>query len=298
MAMAGEGVRIAAAAIGEVGIWSAGVRFAPEGAGTAAAIELEKLGFAMVWVPGGVDGGVLDTLDVLLDATSALGVGSSILNIWKHEPADVGRWWERQSPERRSRLLLGLGVSHGPLIGDAYGHPLAKMNSFLGDLENAGMPMDRVLLAALGPKMLELAGQQAGGACPFLVTPRHSAQARAIIGPEALLAPEQGFVLETDPVKARSMAREVVQGYAALPNYTSSWLREGFTQDDIDTLSDRLIDGLIAWGDLAAVEARVREHLDAGADHVALQAVGEGGMMRAVSGDLADWRSLAALVRR
>lgn len=296
METATQGARGAAAGIGSVGIWSAGVRYAPDGAGTAAAVELEKLGFRMVWVPGGVDSGVLESLDGLLDATDTLAFGSSILNIWKHEPSDVARWWKGQSSERRSRLILGMGVSHGPLIGDAYEHPLARMKSFLGALEEAGMPLDRVLLAALGPKMLELAGQRAGGACPFLVTPRHSAKAREIMGPNALLAPEQGVVLETDPDKARAMAREVLQVYTGLPNYTNSWLREGFTQHDIDTLSDRLVDGLVAWGGLDAIAGRIREHLDAGADHVSLQAIGEGGMMRPFSEDLKDWRELARLV--
>ncbi|MFT4027004.1 MAG: TIGR03620 family F420-dependent LLM class oxidoreductase [Novosphingobium sp.] len=290
--------RAPAATIGTVGIWSAGVRFAPDGAGTAAAAELEQLGCRMAWVPGGIDDGVLASLDLLLDATTSLQFGSSILNIWKHDPSDVARWWAGQSPARRARLLIGMGVSHGALIGDAYERPLAKMRSYLAALDDHGMPLDRVLLAALGPQMLELAASRVGGACPFLVTPGHSATARSILGSDALLAPEQGVVLETDPATARSIAREVVQGYASLPNYTNSWLREGFSEEDIARLSDRLIDGLIAWGDIDAIAVRVREHIDAGADHVALQAIGPGGMMRPISGDLDDWRKLAGLFGR
>lgn len=281
---------------GTIAIWSGAVRYAPDGAGLAAAKELEQLGFRTVWVPGGIDSGVLDSLDQLLDATATLKFGSSILNIWMHDPADVARWWRGQSPDRQGRLVLGLGVSHGPLIGEDYGRPLAKMTQFLDALEANGMDLGSTCLAALGPKMLQLAAERTGGACPFLTTPRHSAIARDTLGPDALLAPEQGVVLETDPAKAREIARSFIQGYAGLPNYTNNWLREGFSQEDVATLSDALIDGLVAWGDLESIAKRVQQHLDAGASHVSLQAIGEGGMMRAIGGDLKDWRDLAGLL--
>jgi probable F420-dependent oxidoreductase len=274
------------------------VRFAPGGAGLGAAAELEQLGFPTLWVPGGVDSGVLGTLDQLLDATSSLKFGTGILNIWKHEPADVATWWKGQSPERQKRLVLGLGVSHGPLIGESYGHPLAKMRTFLDDLKTADMALDRCCLAALGPKMLELAGQRTAGAHPYLVSPRHTAFARKAMGPRALLAPEQGVVLETNPGKARDIAREFLAGYAKLPNYVNNWLRDGFTQQEVESLGDRLVDSLIAWGSLEAVAKRVDEHCAAGADHVCLQVITGGSMRAPLSDQLGGFRELAKLLRK
>ncbi len=287
----------AALNLGPVGIWSAPIRFAPGGAGINAAPELERSGFSAIWVPGGVDDGVLKTLDALLTATSTIRVGSGILNIWKHDPADVAAWWKGQSPQRQKRIILGLGVSHGPLIGESYQHPLAKMRIFLDGLQAAGMPLDHVCLAALGPKMLELAGQRTAGAHPYLVSVRHTAFARKALGARALLAPEQGVVLERSPSKAREIARESLRQYARLPNYTNNWLRDGFTQQDIDSLSDPLVDSLIAWGDIDAVAARVDEQLAAGADHVCLQVMTEGGMRAPLADHVTVWQQLAKLSR-
>lgn len=292
------GTAASALNLGQVGIWSATIRFAPGGTGIEAARELEKLGFPTLWVPGGIDSGVLGTLDQLLDATSTLRFGTGILNIWKHEPADVAKWWKGQSLERQKRLILGLGVSHGPLIGESYGHPLAKMREFLDGLAAAHMALDRCCLAALGPKMLELAGQRTAGAHPYLVSPRHSAIARKAMGPRALLAPEQGVVLEEDPAKARAIGREFIAGYARLPNYVNNWLRDGFTQQEVDSLSDRLVDSLIGWGNLDAIARRVNEHVAAGADHVCLQVITAGGMRAPLSDQLSGMRQLAPLLRR
>jgi probable F420-dependent oxidoreductase len=286
--------RAAALDLGRIGIWSTSVRFAPEGRDAAA--ELEQLGFGTVWIPGGVDDGVLASLDTLLEATTTLKLATGIINIWKHEPADLAAWWAGQSPERQQRLLLGLGVSHGPLIGDAWAKPLAKMNSFLDGLEAAGMTGERLCLAALGPKMLELSARRTAGAHPYMVTPAHTAQARRALGAEALLAPEQGVVLESDPAKAREIARGFVQHYARLPNYSNSWKREGFSEDEIAALDDRLIDALIAWGDLGSISARLEQHFAAGADHVCVQVIGPGGMRPDVTHDRAVWRELASLL--
>ena len=288
----------AALDLGPVGIWSAPIRFAPGGAGIDAASQLERLGFSAVWVPGGIDNGVLKTLDALLTATSTIKVGSGILNIWKHDPADVAAWWNGQSPQRQKRLILGLGVSHAPLIGDSYQQPLAKMRTYLDALQAVGMPLDHVCLAALGPKMLELAGQRTGGAHPYFVSVRHTAFARKTLGPRALLAPEQGVVLESSPAKAREIAREFLRHYAQLPNYANNWLRDGFTQQDLDSLSDRLIDTLIAWGDIDAIAARVDQHLAAGADHVCLQVITAGGMRSPLSEHIEPWQQLSKLLDR
>jgi probable F420-dependent oxidoreductase len=283
--------------LGPVGIWSAPVRFAPGGAGIEAAVELEQLGYAAVWIPGGVDDAVLGAIDALLTATSTIKLGTGILNIWKHQPAAVAAWWRGQSAERQKRIILGIGVSHGPLIGETYGHPLAKMRTFVDGLQEAGMPLGRVCLAALGPKMLELAGQRTAGAHPYLVSVGHTATARATIGPDALLAPEQGVVLERSPAKAREIARGFLSHYARLPNYVNNWLRTGFTQQEVDSLSDRLVDELIAWGDVDAIGARVDAHLAAGADHVCMQVISAAGMRAPLADHVEPWRQLAALLK-
>jgi probable F420-dependent oxidoreductase len=285
---------IAKSALGQIGIWSMSLRYSP--GASSAAQALEKLGFKTVWLPGGADDGVLASSETLLDATSTLNLASGILNIWKHEPADVAAWWRGLGPAKGSRFLLGLGVSHSLLIGEAYEKPLSKMRAFLDGLDQAEMPPSHVCLAALGPKMLQLAAARTAGAHPYLVTPRHTAFARKTMGPDALLAPEQGVVLETDPGRARDLARDAVRFYTGLPNYTNNWRRDGYTDAEIETLSDRLIDGLIAWGDVDAIGARVQEHLQAGADHVCLQVIGPGGMTPDLDYDQAAWRKLAALL--
>jgi probable F420-dependent oxidoreductase len=282
--------------LGRVGIWSSSIRFTPGDAGLDAAKELEQLGFPAIWIPGGIDDGVLAALDRLLDATSTVQFATGIVNIWKHEPEGVAAWFDGQSPDRQARLMLGLGVSHGPLIGEAWAKPLAKMRSFLDGLDAAGMPKDHLCVAALGPKMLELSAARTAGAHPYMVTASHTRFARETMGPDALLAPELGVVLEIDPAKAREIARGMVTHYARLPNYANNWRRDGFTDAEIESLDDRLVDAVIAWGDLAAIKTRVDEYFDAGADHVCIQAIGAGGMATPIDDNLKDWRELAKLL--
>lgn len=286
----------AAAGFGRLGIWSGAPRFAPDGGGLRVTRLLEDLGYSAVWVPGGVDDGVLASFDPLLEGTSAIKLCTGILNIWKHEPADVAAWFDAHSPAQKARLMLGLGASHGPLIGDAYQKPFAKMAAFLDGLEAAGMAMDHLCLGAHGPKMLAMAAARTAGSHPYLVTVEHSARFRAALGPDALLAPEMGVVLESDPATARGIARAMVQFYTTLPNYTNNWKECGFTQEDIDTLSDRLIDALVAWGDLDAIARRLDEHYTAGADHVCVQVMTQGGMTAPVEESLPVWRDLARLL--
>lgn len=285
-----------AAGFGRLGIWSGAPRFAPDGAGIAATQEIEQLGYSALWVPGGIDDGVLAALDPMLNSTSTLKLCTGIINIWKHEPADVAAWFDGHSPEHKARLMLGLGISHGPLIGDTYQKPFAKMQSFLDGLEAAGMAMDHVCLGAHGPKMLAMATARTAGSHPYLVTAQHTAEFREALGPDALLAPEVGVVLEANPAKAREIARGLVKYYTSLPNYTNNWKRDGFSQDEIDNLSDRLIDALVAWGDLDAISDRLDEHYAAGADHVCMQVITEGGMMAPIEEHLPVWRELAKLL--
>jgi probable F420-dependent oxidoreductase len=277
--------------VGKIGIWSLELRFG-EPSLVEAAAELEDLGFAALWIPGGVGGDIMNDVRRLLDATKHLMIGIGILNIYKHEPADVGAWWHALSEADRARLMLGLGVSHEPLIGEKYRKPMGAMESYLDGLDAAAIPPARRCLAALGPRMLELARQRTAGSHPYLVTPEHTSMAREILGAEALLAPEQGVILETDPAKARQLARATLANYLHLPNYLNSWRRLGFSEEDVSKTTDRLIDALFAWGTPEQIAARVREHLAAGADQVCIQVVHAD--LAAMRAPRDAWRALAA----
>ena len=278
--------------IGRVGVWATELRFGDTDAIDQAAVEIESLGYGALWFPGGIDDAVLDDVDRLLSKTSRIVIGTGIINIWKQDAADVAAWWKGQSAERQARVWLGVGVSHAMLIGADWMKPIAKTRLWLDEALAAGLPGDALCVAALGPQMLALARDKTGGAHPYLVTPEHTAAARAILGPGKLLAPEQGVVLERDPETARALARGAVQFYSGLPNYANNWKRYGFTDEDIATMSDRLIDGLFAWGGPADIAARVKAHHDAGADHVCIQAISASGL----DGARAAWRELAGVL--
>lgn len=279
-------------AIGKVGIWSMELRFGDKGQGSEAAAELDELGYGALWIPGGIDDGAPADVERLLAATRRTTIATGILNIWRHRPAELAAWFAGLSDACKARALLGLGVSHGPIIGEKWGKPLAVVRAFLDGLDAAGMDRDKLCLAALGPKMVALAGERTAGAHPYLVTPEHTAEARAILGPGKLLAPEQGVILEEDPAKAREIALAALEQYRALPNYRNNWLRLGFTDGEIEAADDRLIDALFAVGGVDKTAERVRAHLDAGADHVCLQVI-----VGARGGDFATlmphWRRLA-----
>lgn len=268
------------AELGRVGIWAMELRFGDPGVAVEVAAELEELGYGALWIPGGIDDAVLGDVDRLLSATRRIALCTGIINVWKQPAEGVAAWWNGQPADRQARTLLGLGVSHGPLIGETWSKPLAVMRDYLDRLDAAGVPPSASCIAALGPKMIELAGQRTAGAHPYLVTPEHSAIARGILGPGKLVAPEQGVVLESDPAKARELARGALDHYRFLPNYRNNWLRLGFTQQEVDDLDDRLIDGLFAWGSAAQIAERVKAHHDAGADHVCLQVVSGGDFER------------------
>ncbi|GGA36655.1 LLM class F420-dependent oxidoreductase [Sphingomonas psychrolutea] len=260
--------------IGRIGIWSMELRFGDRVETAEAASELDELGYGALWIPGATGGELLSDLSHLLPATRSATIASGILNIWKHDAKDVARWWHALPDDQRARFLLGLGVSHGEAVGAAYAKPLTAMKAYLDQLSDAGVPGDAIVLAALGPKMTELARDRTAGAHPYLVTPEHTAIARASLGPGPILAPEQGVVLDADPARARDLARPYVRGYGRLENYANSWRRLGFTDDDIACTSDRLVDAVFACGDADAISARVDAHFNAGADHVCLQVVG------------------------
>jgi probable F420-dependent oxidoreductase len=285
----------------EVGVWAPELRNGEESARREAAAQLDELGYGTLWFPGSGGGDSLECAAVLLDATTRAVVATGITNIWTEEPADVAREHAALAAAHDHRFLLGLGISHRPLVDRVstkrYDKPFSAMVSYLDDLDAAptAPPIEERVIAALGPKMLEVSRDRAAGTHPYLVTPEHTRIARAAVGPDKHVAPEQGVVLERDPDKARALAREFLKLYLPLPNYFKTWERLGFTEDDRrDGGSDRLVDALIAWGDEDAIAARVREHLDAGADHVCLQVIhDEDGL------PTEQWRRLAdALIPR
>ena len=281
--------------IGRIGIWSMELRFGDKILAAQAAAELDVLGYGAIWVPGGIGGALMDDLDHLFGATSRLTIASGILNVWKHDPAEVAGWFKALAPDRQARVLLGLGVSHSHIIGETWGKPLALMRDYLDRLDAEGMPADQLCLAALGPRMLELSGRRSAGAHPYLITPAHTASARAVLGQGPLLAPEQGVVLESDPAKARELARGALSAYLQYPNYRNSWARLGFTEADMaGGGSDRLVDALFAWGSAEDIAARVQAHLAAGADHVCLQVVTGAGLD--VNAARPIWRELAGVL--
>jgi probable F420-dependent oxidoreductase len=264
-----------------VGIWSSELRYSgTESERAERAAELEALGYSALWVPGGAGGAVLDDCRRLLDGTDHVPVATGILNLWMHEPADVATGPAALTAAHPGRFLLGVGVSHSLLVDatepGTYARPLATTREYLDALDAASPPVPRAerVLAALGPKMLELARDRSAGAHPYLVTPEHAAVARSVLGADRWLLPEQAVVLDTDPTRARAIARQGLSVYFSWPNYTNNWKRLGFTEDDIaDGGTDRLVDSLVAWGDEATIARRVQEHFDAGADHVCIQVV-------------------------
>ena len=283
--------------LGRVGVWSGELRRHPDvGEVAAAAAELEELGYAALFLPGGAGGDIIERSEVLLRAARRVPVAPGILNVWMHVAEEVAVATARLESSYPRRFELGLGISHAPAVNrdepGRYRKPLSKMRSYLDELDAASepVPVERRFLAALGPKMLELSRDRSAGAHPYFVPVEHTAYAREILGPDALLAPEQAVLLETDPSRARERARGHVERYLQLPNYTNNLLRHGLVEDDLQGAgSDRLVDAIVAWGDEAAVADRVRAHHEAGADHVCIQVVGvEPGTL-----PREEWRRLA-----
>jgi probable F420-dependent oxidoreductase len=252
--------------LGRIGVWIGGPP-SPE-----LARGLEELGYGAIWI-GGSQGGELEGVERTLAATSRLTVATGIVNIWKDDPAVIAASNHRLADAYPGRLLLGVGAGH-PEATSRYTRPYEALVQFLDGLDEGGVPQSQRALAALGPKVLRLAADRTAGAHPYLVTPDHTRQARELLGPNALLAPEQHVVLDSDLDSARALGHKALRNYLGLSNYTNNWRRLGFTDEDIaGEGSDRLIDGLVALGDPQQVGARVTAHLDAGADHVCIQLI-------------------------
>ncbi|MFN8032219.1 MAG: LLM class F420-dependent oxidoreductase [Mycobacterium sp.] len=235
--------------------------------------EIEALGYGAVWV-GGSPPAELDWVEPILEKTATLKVATGIVNIWTAAAGPVAESFHRIDAAYPGRFLLGIGVGH-PEAHQQYQKPIDALKTYLDRLDEYGVPKDRRVVAALGPQVLRLSARRSAGAHPYLTTPEHTADARALMGAEAFLAPEHKAVLSTDADKARPVGRKALDIYLNLQNYLNSWKRLGFTADDVAKPgSDRLVDAVVAYGTPEAVAARLTEHLDAGADHVAIQVLG------------------------
>jgi probable F420-dependent oxidoreductase len=241
---------------------------------------VEKNGYSALWFPEARGYESMSLAAWLLSNSEKLTIGSSIANIYARDSFTAQRAMLSLNKLYGDRFILGLGVSHIPMVeglrGHRYDKPLAAMGAYLDGI-NKGAPdgvLPPVMVAALGPKMLALSGAKSRGAVPYNVTPQHTAQAAAILGPAKWLAVEQKVTLETDPAKARAIGRNELSRYLVLPNYRNSWLRQGFTEAELaDGGNDRFIDAMVLWGDADKIKQGLRAHFTAGATHVCLQPV-------------------------
>ena len=282
------------------GVWFFTDRLSATAAADAAR-RIERLGYSALWIPETMGRNPFAHAAWLLANTERLVVATGIANIYHREPGVTVQGQKTLAEQSDNRFLLGLGVSHKPLVeglrGLTYGKPVATMRDYLAKMAASPYssiePSERppLVIAALGPRMLELSRDETDGAHPYFTSPDHTRMAREILGPGKWLCVEQKVVMETDADKARSLARTTARTYQALPNYRNNWLRMGLTRADIDGEgSDAFIDATFAWGDAAAIKARIEEHYDAGASHVCIQPVNRDGNLGEV-----DWATLEAL---
>jgi probable F420-dependent oxidoreductase len=286
--------------LGRVGIWHFLDVF-PTPVAQAAAREIESLGFRALWIPEALGREAFTHAGLLLAATERLVVATGIANVWGRDAMAMAAAQKTLAEAYPGRFLLGMGVSHAPLVAGMRGHdyrrPLSYLRGYLDAMDSAPFmaagPAEAPprVIAALHPKSLALARERAWGSHPYFVPPEHTARARKALGPDRLLAPEQAVCFERDPARARAIARTHMATYLGLPNYVNNLLALGFSADDVaNGGSDRLVDAIVAWGGADAVAARVRAHHDAGADHVCLQ------VLRENPAELPreEWRGIAA----
>jgi probable F420-dependent oxidoreductase len=289
--------------IGPYGIWTFNLDLVPSSQAIDHVAELDELGFGAVWIPEAVGREPFTAAAILLRGGQKIVVGTGVATIFSRDAMATAAAQRTLAEAYPDRFLLGLGVSHQPMVeslrGHSYDKPYTAMKDYLDGIDNAMFmaaqppsPPERVL-AALRPRMLRLAAERANGALTYFVPPEHTAVARATLGDGPLLAVEQAVVFETDPADARDIARNHTSIYTGLPNYTGNLARFGFGADDfVPGGSDRLVDAIVAWGSVDDVLRRVQAHRDAGADHVCIQVI---------QGDTAPpldaWRALAAALR-
>jgi probable F420-dependent oxidoreductase len=297
--------RALAEELGRVGLWTRHLDVQPAQQVREAIAELEALGWGSLWFWEVFGREALTSAGLLLCASKRMVIASGIANIWARDPVAMTAAGRALVEAYPGRFVLGIGVSHGPIV-DARGHryqrPLDKMRGYLDAMDAApwqGPPLAEeppLVLAALGPRMLELAAERSAGALLYNATPEATATARSVLGPGPLLAVEQAVLLEEDPAEARRIAREFMALYLTLPNYLRAWDRAGLgPQEQAEGGTDRLVDAVVAWGGPEAVAERVRAHLDAGADHVCVQLLDPDPNGLPITG----WRALApALLQR
>jgi probable F420-dependent oxidoreductase len=286
--------------IGRNGLWVGTLDQQPTSRVREVCAEIEAMGWPTLWRPESIGRDALVASATMLEATTTLNVATGIAQIHARHPQTTAAAQRTLHESSGGRFLLGLGVSHAPLIagvrGLDYSTPYSDMVAYLDAM--ASGPFDAVaapdepdtVLAALGPRMLRLAADKTGGAHPYFVPPEHSAYARDIMGPDALLAPEQMVVIASDRGQARELAKPHMARYLALPNYANNLLRLGFTEADVAGPSDKLADAIVACGTIDHALERVREHHDAGADHVCLQVL----VADPTQLPIEVWRDLAA----
>src|SRR3954451_267465 len=269
-------------AIGRIGIWHSRSKGSP-----SIVAQVERLGLGALWLGGSPS---VEQARPYVEAGTTIPVLTGILNVWQHDPADVAREHAKLVEEHPGRFLLGIAIGHPEATSD-YTRPLKTMREFFVGLDQAGVPKEERLAAALGPKMLDLAAERSLGTHPYFIDAQHTRFARERVGDGVLVAPEVAVVLEEDVETARRIAREYAATYLRLTNYTGNLLRFGYTEDDIaDGGSNRLVDGVIPHGSPEQVAEAIRAHLDAGADHVCVQPLGHGDR------PTEDFRALAAVL--
>jgi len=248
--------------------------------------DIEALGYGTIWA-GGSPPAELDWVESILQPTTTLKVATGIVNIWSAPAGPVAESFHRIEAAHPGRFLLGIGAGHPELIAE-YKKPYDALTEYLSKLDEYGVPKEQRIVAALGPQVLKLAARRSAGAHPYLTTPQHTALARALVGPDAIIAPEHKVVLTTDAAQARAIGREALSTYLRGTNYVSNWKRLGFSDSDVAAPgSDHLIDALVAYGTTDAIVTRLKEHLAAGATHVPVQVLTTPDKLIAALGELA-----------
>jgi probable F420-dependent oxidoreductase len=263
--------------LGRLGVW-VGMDRMSAAAGAAFAKRVEGWGYGALWLPESRGRNALVHSAWLLANTQKLVVATGIANIYARDPMAMANGQRALAEQSDGRFLLGVGVSHRPMVEGlrrhTYGKPVATMRAYLQAMREAPYQAPPIVVAALAPRMMALSGEFADGAHPYNTTPAHTAQAREILGPGKILAPEVWVLLETDPVTARRAARDALSHYLQLENYVNAWRLQGFADADMaGGGSDRFIDAIVAWGDEDAIRGRIQQHWDAGADHVCIQPI-------------------------
>lgn len=288
--------------LGKVGLWTATFDMQPMKKSQEAIAQVEAMGFKTVWVPEAVLREPFASTSLLLSATTNMVLATGIASIHARTAQTMNSGWRTVSEAFPDRFVLGMGVSHAPMVEGAhkvnYSKPYSTMVQYLDHMDAAAFfspqpAAPRRVLAALGPKMLKLAADRCDGAHPYFIPVEHTVEARNIMGAEALLAPEQAVVFETDPAKARTIARTHMSTYTRLPNYVNNLIRMGYKEEDIVNQADNVVDAIVAWGTTDQVLSRVKAHLDGGADHVCVQVLTED--VRALP--MSQWQELADATR-